>query len=320
MSLDETIVRSQLELSERLSVASGLASYRKADGNLDDAVVGHAYGYDCIAFPLVGPAEDWTENTCVLDVAREPIEGLGEPWSTGAYLIRYPSEHRDRLSSFVLELLEKADKGDVVRSTDSIIRAWSHLWRRIAGPLDRHKQMGLYGELWVLERLIAKGGASRVQGWEGPAGERHDFAYPHRHLEVKTTGYSNPVLEVSSIDQLRPGHPELHLVMVQVSEGAGTTLPELVDRLRGRLSADPDHLRAFEDRLSTVRFLDQHATHYRTSYRNTAASVLAIDDDVPVLHRGRLDRPVPGLIEARWTLDPRALPFRLVGADYWELG
>lgn len=217
----------------------------------------------------------------------------------------------------MLELVEGTDPAEVVGSTDEIIKNWSKLWGSVQGPLSLVQQRGLFGELLVLERFVQASGECVVHNWEGPDKALHDFAFQSRHVEVKVTGYEDPVLEISSFNQLRPCHPELVLLMIQMREGAQLSLPALVARIRHSLNAVPAELHEFEQRLEKARYFDEHAQHYPTPYEDFLFSSILIDDSVDVLHEDRLNSPIAGLMGVKWTLDPRMLAFTSIQDDFW---
>ena len=319
MAVDSQIVRSQFEVSEASFLQSGSQSYRPVDEVLTHVMVGHHHGFDHIAFKSGGDPQEWLEKTSALESALLPIEDLGEEWEDGAVVIRYESSLRGKLSEFVVDLIEKVDPDDVDQSVDSIIREWSKLWRRIEGPLSRELQRGLFGELIVLGKFIQANGPEAVAYWKGPLGGTHDFSFPSMHIEVKTAGYSEPVLKISSFNQLRPISPGLLLLMVQVREGAQLTLPEIVDRIRSQLDSQREHSGVFEELLEKAGYLDQHSSNYKIPYQDIRISSIRIDEETDVLHEDRLDRPIGGLLEAKWSLDPRTLHFEELDSGFWSL-
>ena len=319
MAIDERTVQAQFEISQQHSAQSGAASYRQPDPGLVHVLVGHHYGYDHVAIRLASRHSDWKQKTAVLDVACSTIAGAPKEFGNRAYLIRYPSSERDRLKRFVLELVEKTDPLDVVASTDALIDAWSKLWGPIQGPLSIVQQRGIFGELLTLERFAQANGSGVVCHWDGPKGSLHDFPFPSKRVEVKTAGHESPVIEVSSFNQLKPCEPKLVLLMVQIRERGELTLPMLVERIRRSLEPFQEEMAEFESRLKQARYLDDHAAHYDTPYDEFLFSTVEIDDSIDVLHEGRLDQPVAGLIEARWSLDPGTLPFARVDEGFWAI-
>jgi hypothetical protein len=71
-----------------------------------------------------------------------------------------------------------------------ILARWRRFWSGLPKNVLSHDQLlGLFGELWfLLFWLIPKIGlAQAVQRWRGPFGARHDFEWPGKSIEIKTT-------------------------------------------------------------------------------------------------------------------------------------
>lgn len=318
-TIDENIVMTQLRLSEQHWARSGVASYRKPDPATDYVLVGHADGHDHVAFSWPAAPSDWTRKTILIDTATTEIRGAPPGFGAHAYVLRYPSGERERLKRFVLELITNTERERVEQSTNAIIDAWAFLWRSAPRALDSTQQRGLFGELVVLEQFLKKNGTGVVPHWEGPLNALHDFRFPEKNVEVKTCGYNDPVLRISALNQLKPCPPSLVLLMIKVREGGNRGLPSLVHRIREALDSDADAAALFEERLERARYFDQDAEYYSTAYHELSLSSIVIDDKVDVLHEGRLDRPIPGLLKATWSLDPSALAFTCVEEGFWEL-
>ncbi len=95
---------------------------------------------------------------------------------------------------------------------------------------------GLFGELWVLDLLTSRR-RDVVTMWEGPQGGVHDFRNATQAIEVKTTlSRGARVVTINGLLQLvPPPNGRLHLAFLQVEtreQGAGITIPQLVQRIR----------------------------------------------------------------------------------------
>ena len=110
------------------------------------------------------------------------------------------------------------------------------------GRLSEHQELGLHGELIVLEHLIGSVGEhTAVDSWRGPIREEHDFGLDSYDIEVKTTLSEDRSHRISSLTQLQPSPDRnLWLVSVQLTTSGigGTTLPQLIERIMNHLS-DP---------------------------------------------------------------------------------
>ena len=313
MRFEPGIIQTQFEVSEAQFQNSGRESYRRLNENIE-VLLGHDSGFDHIAFQVVVGHTSWVERTFSLDVRSTSINGLGESWESGAYIIRYPSENREDMRQFVIDIIHLTDYQYPIESTELIIERWIQIWRN-REPLGREQQMGLFGELSVLEKLLVAGKDDAVENWTGPELATHDFEFASRHIEVKTTGTSEPILAISSFNQLRPCNPTLYLVMVQMEIESGETLPRLIANLRDLVNPNSQEL--FERKLELARYDDDHAIRYQTEYGTPIFSVVQINSTIDVLHEDRLENPVRGLVDLQWSLDASTLPFEEIEDNFW---
>jgi hypothetical protein len=132
----------------------------------------------------------------------------------------------------------------------TIIRAWQSAWKPATPAMEKTAQVGLFGELLVLERiLIPIVGSRAVFQWSGPDAERHDFVGTALHLEVKTTRKGRHEHEISRLDQLRvPEGRRLVVVSILVEESAtgaetvATRIDQVIESVRSDSAACDDFL------------------------------------------------------------------------------
>lgn len=174
-----------------------------------------------------------------------------------------------------------------VRAVDSALASWAALLERLA-ILSPERQMGLLGELWMVERLAAgQGWEPALLSWNGPDAEEHDFSLQTADVEVKTTVSERRIHMVGSLTQLlaKPGR-SLYILSLQYTRaglGPGKTLTEAVADLHAAVSAQaPTLARELEARLERSGWRAGHGPYYRTkwSLRN-AARLVAVDDACP---------------------------------------
>lgn len=135
------------------------------------------------------------------------------------------------------------------------VRETLEQWRSVLAVrarLSPEAEVGLFGELMMLEAFAHALGEHALDAWRGAQREEHDFGLDSLDVEVKTTSTERRAHWISSLTQLRPtpGRP-LVLVSLQVTRGgqSGSTLGELVQRLKIRFSAVDtlnNHLEAAE--------------------------------------------------------------------------
>lgn len=114
------------------------------------------------------------------------------------------------------------------------IREFRDLLRVSAAPvLSLEECMGLFGELTLLEKLVATD-VNAIAYWSGPLRGRRDFCSRYASMEVKTTrNRTFSSIEIASIDQLHTDDGEyLYLYALALEQVAsGESIPELVDRI-----------------------------------------------------------------------------------------
>lgn len=180
------------------------------------------------------------------------------------------------------------DQHDVAAHVAARVRRWQTFLRETSTGLPPERQRGLYGELYFLRRLLlgAVPGDAAVAGWVGPLGALQDFAFGSAAVEVKTTIASqHQMLRIASerqLDSTALADLALFHLSVDGREGAGQSLPELVQEVRAAL-AESDAAGQFEDRLFTGGYLDAQAPIYRTGYTVREANIFLVGDDFPRL-------------------------------------
>jgi hypothetical protein len=207
---------------------------------------------------------------------------------------------------FCAEIIDKTRSAqvDVAVAIDGVWGAWVQLLDRDA-VLSQEKQVGLLGELWLLDRLASRHGwAIALTQWHSTANAEHDFALAHLDIEVKSTTSKARVHVIGSPSQLEPaaGRP-LFLLSTQLTkapplaEGSFSLAGE-VSRLAASI---PDlELRGrFHERLRSIDYRSEHERHYGETYCHRSAPVLIeVNDSFPRITNAHLS-PLPGNLAAR---------------------
>lgn len=161
--------------------------------------------------------------------------------------------------------------------------------------LSAEQQLGLMGELMVVESLLDRAGADDVLNWwVGPQSEQHDFALPAVDLEVKTTLSERRRHVISGTEQLRPNPARpLWLVSIQLTRtgsGAGRSLAGIVTDLKERLHGDS----RFHAALDGLGWADEDAELYDQRYLpRDAPLAYVVDETFPAVTEERLRAVVP---------------------------
>lgn len=170
--------------------------------------------------------------------------------------------------SLLQSVVDQLQRGeDMERALHEALKAYRGLLSRTP-RLSQDQEIGLFGELLALDRLIDGIGEERaLAAWLGPQSEEHDFVLGDFDIEVKTTRGERRTHVIHGLGQLTPtpGRP-LHLMSLQVTQAGaaedGATLPGMIEGIRSRLRAG---LAAFDDKLADLGWEDSRADRLYTT-------------------------------------------------------
>jgi len=155
---------------------------------------------------------------------------------------------------------------------DLFLKRWSRFFERCGQDgLSLNQQMGLFGELWWLAKMLENGvGYNKaVSSWRGCEHGYHDFEFDGRILEVKTTRTKeHRRVKINNERQLDDqGLSSLHLFILTLHSINGDTgsLPELVQHIREILGNNSVR-DIFERLLIKAGYLNIHIPLYVTKY------------------------------------------------------
>ena len=161
--------------------------------------------------------------------------------------------------------------------------------------LGIERQIGLVGELLVLQHLTREAGPDLLDAWIAPTPEPHDFRIGSSEFEVKTTVAPRRVHTVHGGEQLVPSVGcSLHLISVLLGPpGAGTgfSLKSLVEALRVHFAGNLERQSMFTELLSASGYRDSEAQHYMRQFAlRRPLAVVAINDRFPAITRPVIQR------------------------------
>lgn len=219
----------------------------------------------------------------LLEVRIERVTIMGEAFveiTTGSRLL-YAEFYS--LMTIIADKIQ-SDKMDPLIAFEETLDSWRVLLRSVA-ILTEDQQLGLLGELWMLERLLMSHGPRAVHSWVGPLSEEHDFRLTDHDFEVKSTRSLQRVHIISSLQQLQNG-PGRRLFLLSLQYGLAPTdlsLPRAVQNVRALLSEDDEELATFNDLLTNGSgYRDEYAVHYPSTYFIRAQPVIVpIDEFFP---------------------------------------
>lgn len=224
----------------------------------------------------------------IKNVEAEINGGTKRSWL--AILCRDDSrDFQEPFLGLALEILNLIDKAESLESPVPLISAtlnrWHLFWSHLSGEVKEEWIKGLWGELYLLDFLIANYGVSSVICWMGPEGLDHDFQNAGTAIEVKTTERLPFSLKVNSINQLDNSlFKNLFLaVCLVMNDDRGYSITELSKRITVKLSHDLDALEIFWRKMATVGYRPFHEEKYNQYLYRLIDNIVwyRIDDSFP---------------------------------------
>jgi len=206
-------------------------------------------------------------------------------------IVKKPLYH-DLFGSLINDILNHIDASYVVSSIETVISRllrWQNFLERFHFKgLDEEAQRGLFGELYVLNRLLDTDlDKNRVlRAWKGPEKTVHDFIFERCSLEVKTSATKqHQKVYISSERQLDTSQTNI-LYMCHLSldnqSGIGCSLNQIIQKTRRQLFEAPLLAELFEDQLFVSGYLDIHFKLYiEPIYSIREYSLFKIQDGFP---------------------------------------
>ncbi len=231
-------------------------------------------------------------------------------------VLRTKTDNRFTFAPFLIDLLE-LELHDIDTDILETVEKWRAQWELSIGGLNDRQQLGLFGELLILDGQLRGGNTDVVEFWKGPlpADSLHDFKNENHHVEVKTTLQKPPVVRISNLDQLVPiSGVELDLVVVEISvasENVGEktfVLPDLVEIIRSKIS--DERIDLFEEKLRLACYFDSYAAWYRRIYRIDAIKYCNISEDTDVFPPDLAAQLPSSVVDVKYSLKTHLLEMR----------
>lgn len=193
------------------------------------------------------------------------------------------------------------------------IRRWKSFWGKAKeGVMSESDQIGLLGELYVIDELISKEISNPIIAWSGPDNAIHDFEFQSVSLEVKTTLKSRHQHIINGLEQLETlnNHPLLIIsILAQKVDNGGLSILEMVNKIRSYLDKYPDRFEDFNGRLALRGYRPDHESYYeKTRFKIQDVRIFHVNNEFPKLTSDSLLAPLsPRVAEIRYMLDCEGL-------------
>ena len=236
-------------------------------------------------------------------------------------LTRSPDGNLELFSAMVSDVLHAilatgtGDHSLELRAFLGRIRAWQEFMRKGAVLLSAENEVGLIGELTVLEKILEVGmpPEAAIRAWSGPLDGLRDFELGFGAIEVKTTvASSGLVAKISSLEQLDDTNCKpifLGAVKYALTE-SGKTLPEKISAIRTLVESDPITLSEFDDRVLASGYTSAHSSQYHRRFSLRDIAMLEVNENFPRLMHGNVK---PGVISARYEINLEPLLSQDIG-------
>ncbi len=151
--------------------------------------------------------------------------------------------------------------------------------------LTIEKQIGLFGELYVLSKIVTKrlNNDYAIKSWTGPS-KKHDFTFENELIEIKTTKTDTKKINTSSTNQLAPVYEKkLNLIFLQIkSSNSGLSLNNIIDEYLTILGEESELLKNdFILKLTQSNYLEMHKNEYKQKYKIDKINYFNIRADFP---------------------------------------
>ncbi|MBC7568679.1 MAG: PD-(D/E)XK motif protein [Spirosoma sp.] len=225
------------------------------------------------------------------------------------------------LTDLIGQLLPIAKPAEVVRIFLNQLARWEELFGRYsAGGLSTAEQKGLFGELYLLRKLLQNGlsPAVVVDSWVGNDAAVQDFRGAAWAIEVKMSSQTTSErLTINGERQLDESSLErlfLYYLNADVRTGAGESLNTLITDIRTRLTTDFPVLITFNHKLTKAGYFDAQADRYvDVSYVIRAEHIFRVSGDFPRIVTADLR---PGVGEVRYSVGlSDCLPYAIFETD-----
>ena len=203
--------------------------------------------------------------------------------------IRYKDIFTILVQDIVDNLASATDGRSAISAFITRLKRWqTFLANHSLEGLSEIAQQGLYGELWFLRQVVLQYRPlfDGVQRWTGPKATQQDFQFSSCAVEIKTTSSKqHQKLTIASerqLDDTGAGKIILLHLSLDIRQGQGETLPEMIESVRSIIIGDAIAKDELENLLFEVGYLDIHADRYENiGYTIRDHNYFKVGEDFP---------------------------------------
>lgn len=196
----------------------------------------------------------------------------------------------------ILTVSKIKESSKIIRTILNQLGKWRALFDKIGrGGLQSHEQQGLYGELFLLRKLLVTFSDSFdiIKGWGGPDKALRDFQFEKCAVEVKTSSASNhQKLYISSerqLDETLLEHLFLYHLSVETSNKNGETLNGIIENIGTMIHENIFAFNMFNAKLMEAGYFIQDAELYNDrSYKVRRESSYNVHNGFPRVKESEL--------------------------------
>ena len=165
------------------------------------------------------------------------------------------------------ELSELNQASHARRKLQHLLHTWQEFFKGNSKPLGEQTQLGLMGELTVLQDCVLNqlNPKNALKAWAGPLRGLHDFVFKSCNIEVKSSiGVNNRHFIINGENQLTiPLEKHLYIMnpVFDISDN-GQSLSDMVTSIKALVSSDQISLDIIENLLAKAGYHAIHSEYY----------------------------------------------------------
>ena len=179
------------------------------------------------------------------------------------------------------ELSEFNKANEARRRLQHLLHTWQEFFKGSRKPLGEQAQLGLMGELAVLNNVVLNQlkPKNALNTWKGPLRGLHDFVFEICHIEVKSSiGINNRHFTINGESQLTiPPEKQLFILnpVFEISDN-GQSLPDLVASIKELIGSDQIAMDIMETLLAKAGYHEIHNEYYVNEGLKLSASSIIV--------------------------------------------